>query len=360
MLDRLPAKRSVAASWLVVFGVLLGVAGEAAAPAAPSHPEADIFVVNVDGSGRRNVTRSSASDSSPALAPDGRRLAFIRAPGELWTINVDGSRPRRLAALTDAVSGWPGGLRWSPDGSSFTLTRCCLGSRDSPEVGLIDSDGSGLRWITGASNPTWAPDGKRLAFQTDFGPGWREGPQTIAVENADGSGRRAVVRASELNAYRFSAPAWSPRGSLVAFALYARFGGGGFPLFVVDVDDPSSVRMVVDLGYNPAWSPDGGRLAFTARGGIWIVRSDGSRGRLAVSSTSVGGGARNPVWSPDGKRLAFIAGGNTVERPGSLFVVNANRGRPRILAKRLAPQKPIWSPSGLKLYYVAWPATRGE
>jgi Tol biopolymer transport system component len=267
-------------------------------------------------------------------------------------MNTDGARPRRLAVLADSSSGSPRQLRWSPNGRQIAFSRCCARSGSHLDVGLIRSDGSGLRWITDASDPTWAPDGERLALRTDFGPGWREGAQTIAVENPDGSGRRVVVRADDVNAYHLSAPAWSPRGSAVALAIYRRVGGG-FPLLVVDVDDPAAVREVAPLGYNPAWSPDGGRLAFTGQRGIWVAGNDGSRARLVVSSKRVGGGARNPVWSPEGKRIAFVAGGNTGNRPGNLFVVTVSRGRPRILARRIAPEKPIWSPNGRKLYYVA-------
>jgi Tol biopolymer transport system component len=317
--------------------------------AVESLPRAEIFVVKADGSGRRNLTRSPAWDDFPALAPDGRRLAFIREPGDLWTMDADGARARRLR---DA-SGW-GGLRWSPEGRRIAFSYSNSSTPYVHDVGLFEPDGMGLHWITDASDPTWAPDGKRLAFRTDFG-GFREGPYTIAVANDDGSARRGVVRASDFKASSVLSPFWSPRRSLIAFSLY---NGSGFPLYVVDVDEPSTARMVATLGYNPAWSRDGGRVAFTNPRGIWVVRADGSGLRLVVSSRKFSS-ARNPAWSPDGKRIAFVTGGGN-NRRGSLLVVDVTRGRPRILARRDLGRIPIWSRDGRKLYYVGFTGPRPQ
>jgi TolB protein len=346
------AAASVAASSLAVLAVAVGIALGASAPTVEIQPNREIFVVNADGTGRRNLTRSPARDDSPALAPNGRRLVFIRGYSHLWTMNADGTRQRRL---TDA-SGWQG-LRWSPDGRLIAFSRFTYNpdTGHSREVGLFEPGGE-LRWIADAFDGTWSPDGRRLAFLTDVGRGWREGPYSIAVASDDGSARRVVAHASDFNAHRLSSPIWSSRGSLIAFSLYK---DSRFPLYVVDVDDPSRARRVAAYGYNPAWSPDGRRLAFDNPRGIWIVAADGSGLRLVVSSRSFSG-ARNPAWAPDGKRIAFVTSGGGKSScddycPGNLLVLNPNRGRPRVLARRVQARiRPIWARAGRNLYYVGF------
>jgi Tol biopolymer transport system component len=71
----------------------------------------DVYVINADGSGLRNLTRSAAPEWSATLSPDERKIAFVRSPDhsstDIYVMNADGSGKRRL--VRDA--GW---LAWSP------------------------------------------------------------------------------------------------------------------------------------------------------------------------------------------------------------------------------------------------------
>ncbi len=96
----------------------------------------------------------------------------------------------------------------------------------------------------------------------------------------------------------------------------------------------------------PAWSPDGRRIAFASlRQGashIYVMSADGT-GAKALTS-----GAQNddhPSWSPDGKQIAFA-------REGALFVVPAAGGKPHRLGKGLgSAANPAWSPDGTQIAY---------
>ncbi|MGH3084147.1 MAG: TolB family protein, partial [Gaiellaceae bacterium] len=103
---------------VAVLALLVPFAGGSEAARAPV-PRGEIFVVGVDGRGRQNLTRTAATESELALSPDGRRIAYVhseRQQFQVWVMNDDGSRQRRLTSGGD----WEFGPQWSPDGDSPT------------------------------------------------------------------------------------------------------------------------------------------------------------------------------------------------------------------------------------------------
>jgi hypothetical protein len=93
------------------------------------------------------------------------------------------------------------------------------------------------------------------------------------------------------------APAWSPDGQRIAFATRG-------DLWVADANGTHPGRLTAK-GNQPTWSPNGRRLAFTRDGSIWTIRADGlDERRLATGA--------HPAWSPDGKRLAFDRDGTVI------------------------------------------------
>jgi Lysyl oxidase/WD40-like Beta Propeller Repeat len=93
------------------------------------------------------------------------------------------------------------------------------------------------------------------------------------------------------------APAWSPSGGRIAYVTRGN-------LWVADVDGTHRGKLT-SAADQPAWSPNGRRIAFVRGGFVWTVRVDGlDERRLAVGA--------HPAWSPDGKRIAFDRDGHVI------------------------------------------------
>jgi len=292
-----------------------------------AEPNLDIFVVNADGSGRRNLTKSPAWDAQPAISPDGRTLAFVRNRTALAVMASDGSRRRSLIQLTKVNSP-----TWSRDGARIAFDTCYR----TCEVGIVRRDGSGLVSIPNGASPRWDPTRNRLAYATT------SETTGIAVVNADGSGQRLVVRASDLDSLFLEQPVWSPQGSKLAFR-----GDPCCPLYSVKVDSASPPRLLAPNGHDATWSPNGKRLALTGGHRLLFVRADGS-GLRPIRGT---GGTHSPAWSPDGTRLAYI---DPVGNERRLVVLDLNRHSARIVARGAAVSRAVWSPDGRKLYYAGF------
>ena len=121
-------------------------------------------------------------------------------------------------------------------------------------------------------DPSWAPDGRRIAFESD-----RDGNWEIYVMDSDGSNPRRLTRHIGLD---WSA-SWSPRGEHIAFQS---FRSGSFEIYVMDVDGANLLNLTNNDDANdewPSWSPDGERIAFESYGkrrksDIYVMDADGS------------------------------------------------------------------------------------
>jgi len=92
---------------------------------------------------------------------------------------------------------------------------------------------------------------------------------------------------------------------------------------------------------DPAWSPDGKRLAVVVLDRIWLTQADG---REAVELTKAAGSEREPAWSSDGRRIAFAADRG---EGFDLFVVGTRGGAPeRVLMLDGDERWPSWTPDG--------------
>ena len=258
--------------------------------------------------------------SGPRLSPDGQRVAFVvktiderkyEYRSAIWIAQTkDGLVKRFTFGAANATNP-----TWSPDGRWLAFVSEREGEptgKDSSEqkkrgkgkaqIWLIPTDGGEARQLTfmphGASNPTWSPDSQRLVFCAPVGP--------LDEENEDG---KPLPKARVIDRlwYRLDGVGFIYERRQHLFLLNIEVGNGE-PQQLTDGDWDDS---------DPAWSPDGTQLSFVSsrEEDRWrlpcsdlytLSLANGQTGelrRLTDGSLSCG----VPSWSPDGKTIAFLA-----------------------------------------------------
>jgi len=214
------------------------------------------------------------------------------------------------------------------------------------EIWLMNIDGSGLKQITniqeGACQPSWSPDGRKLAFispcvrRLSYYPG-----ASLFLINTDGTG---LVPLPNTPGGDYD-PSWSPDGTQIAFTSLRN---GGVPgIFTINLSNYIITSLVEDETRaisQPAWSPNGTEIAYVnSDNRIWVMDVNGANRH----SLTIGGGdyiINEPSWSPDGSVVIYTrtvisdtsgatvlmavpyteTGALPVEVPNSQLIVDAN------------------------------------
>jgi eukaryotic-like serine/threonine-protein kinase len=193
-------------------------------------------------------------------------------------------------------------------------------------------------------NPDISPDGRQVVYAAGDA-----GRRDLFLLRASGGRPLNLTAGSTTDNVQ---AAFSPDGERITFRS-ERDGGG---LFVMGTTG-ESVRRVTSSGFDPRWSPDGTRLAYSTeavddpysrvvRAELWVANvASGATTRLWT------GDAVQPSWSPHGSRIAFWANSSGQR---DIWTIAESGGTPVAVTSDAATDwAPEWSPDGRSLYFVS-------
>jgi Tol biopolymer transport system component len=258
------------------------------------------------------------------------------------------------------------------------------------DIWIMGPDGSNPVNITNTPDvselsPSWSGDGQKIAYTLDIGAS----NANIWVMNADGSNPQQVTFKDQPDTYAWQGdPSFSPDESKIAFTRHRPFSymGDQTDIFVINVDGTGEIPITnttpesipFDEG-EPAWSPDGSKIAFSgvrfkgyidplgvpAEGAQWeilTINPDGSGEQILSVGAENSERAlyleqdRGPSWSPDGSRLLFSSESQIPSccNPWQNWLVNADSSG----LINISPDPnvddggAIWSPDGTQILFT--------
>ncbi len=320
----------------------------------------DVYVVPATGGQPQRLTWHPGPDVAVGWTPDGTRVLFrsrrssATDPNRLFTVSLDGGPPAELP-LDKAETGsyspdatrlaYVPGFQWQPEWQQYhggQTTAVWIARLSDSSVTRVPSEGSNDR------NPMWV--GTKVHFLSD-----RNGPRTLFAYDTESGDVSQVLKndgfAIDTASAGPGAIVYSQMGSL---HLYDLASGDTAPVAVEVAGDLPQVRArfenVAKQIEHASISPTGVRAVFEAHGEILTVPAE--KGDVRNITRTPGVEERDPAWSPDGKRIAYFS---DASGEYALHIESQDGlGEPRVIGLGEPPSffyRPVWSPDGNKIAY---------
>jgi TolB protein len=250
----------------------------------------ELWVMDWDGNNQKQLTNLKSLTIMPAVSADGTRAAFTtyaKITPRIMLINTETGRPLPFYNQDASLNTTPG---FTPDGKQIYYSSTAGGQ---PQIFAANLDGQGFRRITHRDaicvEPKVNPKNPNLLLFVS-GPG----AQQIYRMNADGGDVQRVTNGEG----EASNPSWSPDGQRMAFSWTQGYSKGQWNVFIMEIGSGQYLQLTHGEGKNenPVWAPDGRHLVFTStrsgRPQIYTMLADGTQ----VKPLTQQGTNRSPVW----------------------------------------------------------------
>jgi eukaryotic-like serine/threonine-protein kinase len=212
-----------------------------------------LYIINVDGTGLKQLTPSPGSDFEPCWSPDGKQIAFTSVRGgfrQIYTLDVDSLAVTLLTNTTDAIeSSQPS---WSPDGTKIVYTVKRVGTY---QVWSMNSNGQEAVQLVRSGQdlwdylPAWSPDGRTIFFSQRRMGAFRPWLMRIDYEDLSQDARRMNF-ITPIEDVEFSADGF--------WIVYEGMDGdGNRDIYFMTVTGSGRTRLTNDpkIDFDPAWRP---------------------------------------------------------------------------------------------------------
>lgn len=251
-----------------------------------------IFKVDL-ATGETTQLTKEGDNIDPKWSPDGKQIAYASDQGkkfELWLMDADGSNKRQLTQ--NDFNDWS--PNWSPDG-----TKLVYDSNEVPYAHMYILDlatGTSKRLLNTPGNegaPKWSPDGSKIIYMND-----NEGYFNLFTVKPDGSD---IVQITDFG--QDDRPNWSRDGKKITFRrqTFASSFFSGSQVFVADADGKNAVQLTNNNAANdwPAFSPDGKWIVYaitwSAENYLQILPVGGGTPATLIPGGILG---KSPDWKP--------------------------------------------------------------
>jgi len=253
----------------------------------------EIWVMNWDGTGQRQLTHYGSITTFPSASPDGRIVAFTTYASGSPNIQMFSLDTGRKLPFYNQRASMNAFVSFTPDSKRIVFSSTAAAG--PAQLYMANIDGSGLRRLTESRAIEVEPkiNPKTGADLVDVAGRGGPLPQIyhMTIEGTD-------VQRLTPGTGEATNPSWNPDGDHIAFAWTKGYEPGNYNIFIMDVASQQITQLTANEGRNenPSWAPDGAHIVYASkRGGrsqIWVMNADGS-GKHALTET---GSNEKPVW----------------------------------------------------------------